>query len=158
MDSPRSSLPGLLVDSSEHLRDARRRLTLVQSGVNRLPVISPLPCKDTHLRFGSFTKAKRSHIPPVSIDRFSSEVYPLAAPPRHDFFPGVNSRHIGRSYCPGPTTDSRDWAALATPAGRPRRRQDEDHSAEPMCWDGVRGGKPVRQCWTHDGGLQEQPY
>lgn len=125
MDAPpvsRSHLPQLLVESSEHLRNARRYLTLVQTTANRLPVINPLPCKDTHLLFGSFTKAKRSHIPPVSIDRFSSEVYPLAAPPRHDFLPGVNTRYIGRSYCMGPTTDSSDWAALASPARRPTLR------------------------------------
>jgi hypothetical protein len=85
-----------LTDSASHLRNLRRRLSLVQASARPLPQLNPLPpVVDDRLVF-TFSRARKSMLPPYAPNRIASEVYPIPAPPRHEFLPGANSRLIGR--------------------------------------------------------------
>lgn len=85
-----------LADASSHLRNLQRRLSLVQASAAPLPVVSPLPARLDDRMGGACTRGRKSAMESHSIDRMSSEAYPVPAPPRVDFLPGNNSRLAGR--------------------------------------------------------------
>ncbi len=86
-----------LVDSSAHLRNAHQRLSLVQAPAAPLPLNNPVPgMVDDRLGF-TLTKARKSKLPPWTLDRRGSELYPIARPPMHQFYVGTNTRLLGRA-------------------------------------------------------------
>lgn len=85
-----------LVDSSNHLRNMQRKLSLVQRQSTSVPQLNPLPpVIDDRMGF-TFTKVRKSMAPPHAFNKFRSEVYPVAKPPVHQFVVGSNSRLQGR--------------------------------------------------------------
>lgn len=92
---PRDSLDRL-AQSSELLRNVSARLSLVQRPPPRMPELSPLPPRvDDRLNFRGVTRVKKSAMPPATLDRAASELYPFAAP-RVDFLTGRPTRVDGR--------------------------------------------------------------
>jgi hypothetical protein len=86
----------LLADNSSHLRNLQHQLSLVQRGPDPLPAVNPLPPVIDDRLAAAFVRTKKSTLPPFAADRIATEAYPIPNPPRHDFLPGENSRHIGR--------------------------------------------------------------
>lgn len=86
-----------LTESSNHLRDLRNKLRLVQRQATALPAANPVPPMLLDDRLGgTFTRTRKSFLVPMAPDRIRSEVYPIATPPHHDFKVGQNSRYLGR--------------------------------------------------------------
>lgn len=71
-----------LVASSNHLRNMQRALSRVPQLPGRMPPAGPVELgNDERLRYGPrTTRTRRSAAPATEIDRFSSEIYPVAAP------------------------------------------------------------------------------
>ncbi len=85
-----------LAASSNHLLNLQAKLSKAQRPVPGLPRASPVPMRVAD-RFsgGVLTRGKKSTQAPDAPDRIASEFYPIA-PARVDFFPGTNTRLIGR--------------------------------------------------------------
>jgi hypothetical protein len=80
-----------LADASSQLRHLQQ-LSLVQRPVGPLQAG---PCAADDRPAFTFSKVRKSMLPPDAFNRFASEVYPLAAT-RVDFIIGSNSRLVGR--------------------------------------------------------------
>ena len=85
-----------LADASALLRNMHHRLSLTQTASVPLPQFNPVPPAVDDRLSGAFTRGRKSVLTPPAPDRIRSELYPVAAPPIHQFLPGQNSRYIGR--------------------------------------------------------------
>lgn len=85
-----------MVEASSRLRNLTSRLSLVQSGAAPLPPVSPLPARLDDRLASAGTRVPKSVVGGRGIDRFASEAYPIAAPPRIDFVMGDNARLADR--------------------------------------------------------------
>lgn len=89
-----------MVASSNFLLNLQQ-LSKVQRQAPPLPRVGAVPMHldDRFFSGAVLTKARRSVLPPEAVNRMASEFYPVA-PPRVDFFPGEQSRLIGRDARP----------------------------------------------------------
>jgi hypothetical protein len=88
------------IDIESQLAGRSRPLTTTDDGAARLPPVRMLGRLPDLSHDGTWTRQRGMAKLPDAPERFSSEAYPVAAPPTHVFAVGTQARMLGRDPRP----------------------------------------------------------